>query len=40
MNVKGKSRRSRGGHVFHRPNWRKAVVTLTPDDKIELFEGM
>jgi large subunit ribosomal protein L23 len=40
MNVKGKSRRSRGGHIFHRPNWRKAVVTLTPDDKIELFEGM
>lgn len=40
MNVKGKSRRSRGGHISHRPNWRKAVVTLTPDDKIELFEGM
>ena len=40
MNVKGKSRRSRGGRIFHRPNWRKAVVPLPPDDKIELFEGM
>jgi large subunit ribosomal protein L23 len=40
MNVKGKARRSRGGHISHRPNWRKAVVTLAIDDKIELFEGV
>jgi ribosomal protein L23 len=40
MNVKGKPRRARGGHVIHRPNWRKAVITLVPEDKIELFEGV
>ncbi len=40
INVKGKPRRARGSRVIHRPDWRKAVVTLAPDDKIELFEGM
>lgn len=40
MNVKGKPRRARGNRLIHRPNWRKAVVTLSPEDKIELFEGM
>ena len=40
INVKGKPRRARGSRVVHRPDWRKAVVTLAPDDKIELFEGM
>jgi len=23
-----------------RPDWKKAVVTLVPGDKIELFEGI
>ncbi len=40
MNVKGKPRRARGNRRFHRPDWRKAVIALHPDDKIELFEGM
>ncbi len=40
MNVKGKPRRVRGNRIHHGPTWRKAVVTLAPDDKIELFEGM
>lgn len=40
MNVKGKGRRARGNRRVYRPNWRKAVVTLAPEDKIELFEGM
>ena len=40
MNVKGKPKRVKGNRIKHSPAWRKAVVTLAPDDKIELFEGM
>jgi ribosomal protein L23 len=40
MNVKGKPRRTRGGRIIHRPNWRKAVVALAAEDKLELFEGV
>lgn len=40
MNVAGKPRRGRRGGIVHRPDWKKAVVTLAPDDKIELFEGI
>ena len=40
INMKGKPRRVRGNRRIHRPDWRKAVVTLAPEDKIELFEGM
>ncbi len=40
INVKGKPRGRRGRRAIHRPDWRKAVVTLSPDDKIELFEGL
>ncbi|WBL36647.1 50S ribosomal protein L23 [Tepidiforma flava] len=39
MTMKGKPRRF-GRRVVHRPNWKKAVVTLVPGDKIELFEGV
>lgn len=40
MNVEGKVKRM-GVHVGKRPNWKKAIVTLTPDSKgIEFFEGM
>lgn len=24
----------------HRPSWKKAIVTLKPGDKIEVFEGV
>lgn len=34
--VKGKPIR-RGRHVGHRPNWKKAYVTLAEGDAIELF---
>jgi large subunit ribosomal protein L23 len=42
MVMKGKSH---GGRRFRRrltysPDWKKAVVTLAPDDSIELFEGV
>ncbi len=40
MVMKGKPRRTRGNRIKHRPDWKKAVVTLSPGDKIELFEGI
>ena len=39
MTMKGKPKRF-GRKVVHRPDWKKAVVTLVPGDKIELFEGV
>ena len=40
INMLGKKRRM-GVHVGRRPNWKKAIVTLTEDSKtIEFFEGM
>jgi large subunit ribosomal protein L23 len=40
MNMKGKPRRVRGNRIKHATDWKKAVVTLAPGDKIELFEGV
>jgi large subunit ribosomal protein L23 len=40
MNMKGKPRRVRGNRTKHKPDWKKAVVTLAPGDKIELFQGV
>ena len=40
MTMKGKPRRARGGRIKHRPDWKKAVVTLAEGDKLELFEGV
>ena len=37
-NVKPKPKR-RGWTAGKRREWKKAVVTLHPDDSIELFEG-
>ena len=40
MNMKGKKRRM-GVHVGKKPNWKKAIVSLTESSKaIEFFEGM
>ena len=39
MTVPGKRRRMRGRQVMS-PSWKKALVTLKPGDKIELFEGL
>ncbi|GBD23891.1 50S ribosomal protein L23 [bacterium HR29] len=39
MNVRGKARRF-GRRVTRQPDWKKAIVTLQPGDKIELFEGV
>jgi large subunit ribosomal protein L23 len=40
INMKGKPYRVRGNRIQHRPDWKKAFVTLVPGDKIELFEGV
>ena len=39
MTVPGKKHRMRGREVMN-PSWKKALVTLKPGDKIELFEGV
>jgi large subunit ribosomal protein L23 len=38
MNVSGKKRRM-GRMIGRRKNWKKAVVSLAPGHRIELFEG-
>lgn len=40
MVMKGKSHLVRGNRIKPGKDWKKAVVTLAPDDKLELFEGM
>jgi large subunit ribosomal protein L23 len=35
--VHGKQRRT-GRFVGRRPDWKKAIITLQPDHKIDLFE--
>jgi ribosomal protein L23 len=42
MVMKGKPRgsRQRGRKTTYGNDWKKAVVTLAPNDKIELFEGV
>jgi len=39
MTVPGKTRRVGRRQVLTQ-SWKKAIVTLTPGDKIELFEGV
>lgn len=40
MRMTGKKKRL-GVHVGRRSDWKKAIVTLTPDSKpIEIFEGI
>ena len=38
MNVRGKMRR-RGREFGYTKDWKKAIVTLAPGDRIDLFEG-
>jgi large subunit ribosomal protein L23 len=42
MVMKGKSHGGRrfGRRITQSPDWKKAVVTLAPDNHIELFEGV
>jgi large subunit ribosomal protein L23 len=38
MNVRGKLKR-RGREVGYTRSWKKAIVTLVPGDRIEIFES-
>ena len=38
LSVKGKRRRI-GKNLGRRPDWKKAIVTLAPGERIEFFEG-
>jgi large subunit ribosomal protein L23 len=42
VNVMRMSRKRRhyGRHVSYKPLWKKAIVTIRPDQRIELFEGV
>jgi len=40
LNCKGKRKRNRRSFTFgKRPDTKRAIVTLHPDDRIDLFEG-
>ena len=39
MNVRGKGKRF-GPRVVLKPSWKKAVVTLAPNNTITIFEGV
>lgn len=39
LNMPGKSKRM-GKGITVTPNWKKAIVTLKPGDKIDLFENV
>lgn len=38
INVAGKKKRV-GRHFTQRPEWKKAIVTIKPGQRIEFFEG-
>jgi large subunit ribosomal protein L23 len=39
MNIGGKTRRI-GRMMGKKPDWKKAIVTLKPGEKLEFFEGV
>ncbi|RME43841.1 MAG: 50S ribosomal protein L23 [Deltaproteobacteria bacterium] len=39
MRVRGKNKRV-GRNFGRKPTWKRAIVTLRPDDRIEFFEGV
>ena len=39
LNQRGKIKRV-GRFIGKRPNWKKAIVTIGPNDQIEFFEGV
>ena len=40
LNVRGKPTRSRYNKKGKRSDWKKAIVTLRPDDTIEIYETL
>ncbi len=39
MNMKGKRKRV-GRYFTKRPDWKKAIVTIKPGQRVEFFEGV
>ena len=39
ISVRGKTKHVKSGYTTS-PSWKKAIVSLKPGDKIELFEGV
>lgn len=39
VNMKGKTKRV-GRFITHQPDWKKAVVTIKPGQRVEFFEGV
>ena len=40
MTMRGKPMRARGRQKNRRPDWKKAIVSLRPEDRIEIYEGI
>lgn len=40
MTMRGKPMRARGKQKNRRPDWKKAIISLRPNDKIEIYEGI
>ena len=40
LNVRGKPKRFRYNKRGRRPDWKKAIVTLRPEDTIEIYETL
>ena len=40
LNVHAKKRRERTRIRGYRPGWKKAIVTIAPGQRIEIFEGI
>jgi large subunit ribosomal protein L23 len=40
MTMRGKTSRISGKKKSQRPDWKKAIVSLRPEDNIEIYEGI
>jgi len=40
MTMRGKISRVRGNKSSKRPDWKKAILSLRPEDRIEIYEGI
>jgi len=40
MTMRGKTSRISGNKKSQRPDWKKAIVSLRPEDNIEIYEGI
>ncbi|MGQ9607916.1 MAG: 50S ribosomal protein L23 [bacterium] len=40
ITVHGKPTRIRGNRTGKKPDWKKAIVALRPEDSIEIYEGI